>query len=212
LFRQRSQNVGCRKHRSKGKRASRHYPDAPFVDSNIKENSPTVAQSDVDLMSATLSTSLEMCPLAFAPLPPRADLEARAKSGDGFVSRHARWVLKQWPNPGDQPTDYQIPVQVVVLGQKVTLVALGGEPVVDYSIRLKRELASAGRFVWVAGYANLVNAYVPSRRVLQEGGYEGTQAVIYQSLPGPFRSDIEDRIVASVQRQAKVLWDLSKTK
>ncbi len=163
-------------------------------------------------LSATLSTSLEMCPLAFAPLPPRADLEARAKSGDGFVSRHARWVLKQWPNPGDQPADYQLPVQVVVLGQKVTLVALGGEPVVDYSIRLKRELASAGRFVWVAGYANLVNAYVPSRRVLLEGGYEGTQAVIYQSLPGPFRSDIEDRIVASVHRQAKVLWDLSKTK
>ena len=160
-------------------------------------------------LSATLSTSLEMCPLAFAPLPPRADLEERAKSGDGFVSRHARWILKQWPNPGDRPADYQLPVQVVVLGEKLTLAALGGEPVVDYSIRLKRELASDGRFVWVAGYANLVNAYVPSRRVLQEGGYEGTQAVIYQSLPGPFQTDVEERIVASVHRQAKLLWDRS---
>jgi len=76
---------------------------------------------------------------------------------------------------------------------------------VDYSIRLKRELASDGRPVWVAGYANLVSAYVPSRRVLLEGGYEGTQAVIYQSLPGPFRTDVEERIVASVHRQAKLL-------
>jgi len=163
-------------------------------------------------LGATLSTSLEMCPLAFAPLPPRPEIAERAKSGDGFVSRHARWVLKQWPNPDDHPPDYQLPVQVVVLGQKLTLVALGGEPVVDYSIRLKRELASDGRPVWVAGYANLVSAYVPSRRVLLEGGYEGTQAVIYQSLPGPFRTDVEDRIVASVHRQAKLLRDKSEAK
>lgn len=154
-------------------------------------------------LSSRLSTSLEMCSLEFASLPSRAELEARANSADGFVSRHARWVLKEWPNPGDRPADYRLPVQVVVLGQRLILVALGGEPVVDYSLRLKKELAGKDRLVWVAGCSNLVNAYVPSRRVLLEGGYEGTEAVISQSLPGPFHLDLEERIVGAVHRQAR---------
>ena len=59
--------------------------------------------------------------------------------------------------------------------------------------------------VWVAGYSNLVHAYVPSRRVLLEGGYEGTEAVIYQSLPGPFGVELEDRIIESVHRQVDAM-------
>lgn len=161
------------------------------------------------VLSPTLASSLEMCPLAYAPLPPRAELEARASSGNGFVSRHARWILKEWPNPGDHPAEYRLPVQVTVLGQKLLLVALGGEPVVDYSLRLKKELSSDQRLVWVAGYSNLVNAHVPSRRVLLEGGYEGTEAVIYQSLPGPFRDDVEERIIGAVHKQARQLTGAS---
>jgi len=156
-------------------------------------------------LPAKLESSLEMCPLAFAPLPPRSELEAQANSPDGFVSRHARRVLKQWPNAGDQPPDYDLPIQIVRLGDRLTMVVLGGEPVVDYSLRLKRELSSEKQWVWVTGYSNLVNCYVPNRRVLLEGGYEATGAVIYQSRPGPFHIDVEERIVQSVHRQVNKL-------
>jgi len=149
-----------------------------------------------------MSARVESCPLPFAPLPPREELRARADSPNGFVARHARFVLESWPEAGDEPPDYLLPVQVVQLGDALTLVALGGEPMADYALRLKRELAAEGRRVWVAGYSNVVHAYVPTKRVLGEGGYEGTEAVIYQSLPGPFRDDCEERIVESVLRQA----------
>lgn len=63
------------------------------------------------------------------------------------------------------------PVQVVKFGDALTLVALGSEVVVDYSLRIKRELAgSAG--VWVAGYSNDYSGYIPSERIQEEGGYE----------------------------------------
>ena len=156
-------------------------------------------------LGPSLSSSMEVCPLPFAPLPPRAELEALAKSGNGFVARHADWVLKQWPNPGDKPADYPLPVQVIQFGERFTLVALGGEPMADYSLRLKGELRQEGRPLWIAGYSNLVHAYVPTRRVLLEGGYEGTEAVIYQSLPGPFAVEVEERIVESVHRQVHAL-------
>lgn len=87
-------------------------------------------------------------------------------------------------------------MQVVRFGGDLTLVAIGGEVVVDYSLRLKRELA--GPAVWVAGYSNDVFTYVPSLRVLKEGGYEGGQATVWGSLPGPFAESIEERIVGKV--------------
>lgn len=154
-------------------------------------------------LDAALSTTLETVPLAFASLPPRAELETRAKSGNGFVARHAQMILQNWPNAGDAPPDYRYPVQVATFGKTLSLIALGGEPMAEYAVRLKRELANDGRRVWVAGYSNLVNAYIPNRRVLAEGGYEGTEAIIYQSLPAPFRPELEDRIIESVHRQVQ---------
>jgi len=161
-------------------------------------------------LAARLVVSLERCPLPFAPLPPRAELEARAASADGFVSRHARHVLETWPHPGDEPAPYPLPVQVARLGDGLVIVALGGEPMADYALRLRRELAAGAERIWVAGYSNLVHAYVPTRRVLAEGGYEGTQAVVYQGLPGPFAPDCEERIVDSVRRQAARLRGQSR--
>jgi hypothetical protein len=60
---------------------------------------------------------------------------------------------------------------VIQFGSDLTLVALGSEVVVDYSLRLKRELAG-GPAVWIAGYCNAYFGYIPSNRVLKEGGYE----------------------------------------
>ncbi len=76
---------------------------------------------------------------------------------------------------------------------------MAGEVVVDYSIRIKHEFQRPGRAVWVAGYSNDVFGYVPSLRVLNEGGYEGGGAMQYTTLPGPFAPDVEDRIMQAVQ-------------
>ena len=73
---------------------------------------------------------------------------------------------------------------------------MAGEVVVDYALRLKTEIADSA--VWVAGYSNDVFGYVPSLRVLQEGGYEGGGAMRYTNLPGPFASSIEERIMGKL--------------
>ncbi len=75
------------------------------------------------------------------------------------------------------PTEYPCPIQVWQFGQDLTFVAPGGEAVVDYSLRLKKEFGAEK--LWVAAYCNDVFAYIPSLRVLQEGGYEGGDAMIY---------------------------------
>jgi hypothetical protein len=93
------------------------------------------------------------------------------------------------------------PVQVWRLGD-VIWVALGGEVVIDYNLRLKKELAGMGT-VWIAGYCNDVMAYIPSGRVLKEGGYEADSSMIYYGFPTKWAPAIEDKIVAKVHELVK---------
>jgi neutral ceramidase len=86
-------------------------------------------------------------------------------------------------------------VHAFALGDQLTLVALSGEVVVDYAIRLQKELGGEGRALWVAAYANDVLGYIPSVRVLREGGYEAGEAFYGSPWPAPLADDIESIVV-----------------
>jgi hypothetical protein len=120
------------------------------------------------------------------------------KDSDIYVRRHARLMLETIDRDGRLPAAQPDPIQVWSFGQALTLIALGGEVVVDYSIRLKKEFGN--RPTWIAGYSNDVFGYVPSQRVLKEGGYEGGGAMIYYGRPGAFTADVEPLIVDTVHR------------
>ena len=148
-------------------------------------------------ITGTLQIALEPVELAFAAAPSRAELEQLQQSKVEYSQRRATALLKQLDEKGAIPTSYPYLVQVVRIGNEVLLVALSGEVVVDYSLRLKQELKGPAA-VWIAEYSNDVFGYVPSLRVLEEGGYEGGGAMQFTTLPGPFAPSVETRIVAKV--------------
>ncbi|QDU52836.1 neutral/alkaline non-lysosomal ceramidase N-terminal domain-containing protein [Gimesia panareensis] len=96
--------------------------------------------------------------------------------------------LEYLPEKKREPWDY--PVQVIQFGNDLTMVALGTEVVVDYALRIKQELYEEdGPAIWVAGYSNVYSGYIPSKRVLLEGGYEASR---------PYKPDVEERIIGKV--------------
>jgi hypothetical protein len=97
------------------------------------------------------------------------------------------------------PTKVEYPIETWRFGDTLAMVFLPGEVVVDYSLRLKREL-DASR-LWITAYANDTPCYIPSERVLKEGGYEGAGAMTYYNKPGPFAPGVEQRIIDAVLRQ-----------
>lgn len=143
-----------------------------------------------------LRSALGEVTLEFATPPGREELVKRLESKNQWERRHAERLLKELQEAGQLRTTYPTLVQVVRFGNDLTLVALPGETVVDYSLRLKNELP--GPAVWVAGYSNDVFGYLPSLRVLDEGGYEGGGAMLYTSLPGPFAPSVEQLVVDKV--------------
>jgi len=139
---------------------------------------------------------LETLTLDFAEPPSRQQLQQQAQSKDKYERRRAEALLKELEQTGEICTTYPYLMQVVQFGNDLTMVALSGEVVVDYSLRLKAELTAPR--IWIAGYCNDVFGYVPSVRILKEGGYEGGEAMRFTPLPGPFAPSVEQRIIERV--------------
>jgi sugar lactone lactonase YvrE/predicted amidohydrolase len=144
-----------------------------------------------------LRLALDEVELQFAPPPTREELDQLKESKDAVDRRRAERLLDELDRNGKIRDTYSYPIQAVRIGDDLLLVALAGETVVDFSLRLKRELAGPAA-VWIAGYSNDVFGYVPSLRVLREGGYEGGGAMRFSSLPGPFAESVEERIIGKV--------------
>jgi hypothetical protein len=142
--------------------------------------------------------AFELVPLAFATPPSREALEQRLQDKNEYTARHAREMLGILDRDGKLPAQYPYPIQVWQFGKDLTWIALSGEVVVDYDLRLKKMFSHEK--LWVSGYNNDVMGYIPSRRVLKEGGYEGGGAMIYYVRPGPWSDSVEETIVSAAQR------------
>jgi hypothetical protein len=95
--------------------------------------------------------------------------------------------------------DHTYGISTWTFGEEIAMVFLEGEVVVDYSLRLKSQYGD-GR-LWVNAYSNDVPGYIPSERILYEGGYEADDSGYYYALPGRFAHGAEDKIIAEVTRQ-----------
>jgi Neutral/alkaline non-lysosomal ceramidase, N-terminal len=140
--------------------------------------------------------------LPFDTIPGKDKWSADALSKTHAIKARAERMLKQLDNDKIPDKYPHYPVQVWRFGDQLTWVALGGEVVIDYNRRLKKELGGRGP-VWITGYANDVMAYIPSARVLKEGGYEGDSSQIYYGHPTKWAPAIEDLIVSKVHELRK---------
>ncbi len=134
--------------------------------------------------------------LAFAPLPDKEGWEALAQSKTPAIAYHAKKNLERLARGEPLPTTLPYLVQVWTFGRDLAMIFLPGEVVVDYSLRLKTEFDRTR--LWVNGYSNDAPCYIPSRRMLEEGGYEGGGAMVYYDRPTKFAPDVEERIIRAV--------------
>jgi hypothetical protein len=155
----------------------------------------TVVDATMRPITENLVAAYDELPLRFGELPTRAQIETDAVSTTFAVASRARMLLQTLDTKGSLRSSYPYPVQVWRLGSLCWLF-LGGEVVVDYSLRFKRNLGSS--HTWVSSYCNDVMAYIPSLRVLKEGGYEGATAMIYYAQPTSWSEAVEDQIVVAV--------------
>jgi hypothetical protein len=142
-------------------------------------------------------------------IPPRAKYIELSKSPGPYRQRHARRILAQM-EANTLPREVPLPIQIWKFGDDLTLIALAGEVGVDYALGLKREFGPDR--VWPIAYANEVPCYIPSERVLKEGGYEAgwdhdqgpgvpgpTSNILFYGWSAPLAPGVEGRVFTAVK-------------
>ncbi|HXK62378.1 MAG TPA: neutral/alkaline non-lysosomal ceramidase N-terminal domain-containing protein [Acidobacteriota bacterium] len=173
----------------------------------------TIAEAGGHRVEGPIRAIYKEINLPLAPLPSRQKFLELSRSQSAYSRRHAERMLAQM-DEGTLPSQVPYPIQIWRFGRDLTLVALAGEVCVDYALRLKRELGPGQ--VWPVAYANEVPCYIPSERILKEGGYEagwdqtqgpgipsGSGSTIFYGWPAPLASGVEERICSEVRNLAK---------
>jgi neutral ceramidase len=127
--------------------------------------------------------------------PDRAALESRTRlpGSEGFF---AKTLIARLERGESLATAVPYSVETWCFGNELAMVFLPGEVVVDYALRLKWEIDRDR--LWVVAYSNDVPCYIPSRRILSEGGYEADLSMVFYGHPTRFAPAIEDLIIQAV--------------
>ena len=134
--------------------------------------------------------------LAYDTLPTKEQWEQMAANGKSKHEKHlGALYVAMMQRKEAIPTELPYLVQAWTFGEDLAIVFLNGEVVVDYGLRLKRDYDK--NRLWVNGYSNNVPCYIPSERVLQEGGYEAAGAMLYYGRPNKFAPGLEDKIIGA---------------
>jgi neutral ceramidase len=152
-----------------------------------------------------LATRQKRIQLPYDKLPTRQELQARLTRGSAprastlerHSAAHAAALLSQMERGKSLPGALDYLITTWAFGDDLMMVFLPGEVVVDYALRLKRELDHCR--LWVTAYANDVPCYIPSRRILDEGGYEADRSMLYCVRPNRFSPAIENLIITTVE-------------
>jgi len=141
--------------------------------------------------------------LFLQPGMPIDELRSRLPEVSGITRREYEHFIRQYQTQGNLPDRVKYPIQVWRFGTNFTWIALTGETVVDYSLKFKSIYGWDN--TWVCGYNNNLLSYVPSLRVLNESGYEGTTGLFEYGHRAPYTETVEEQITTLVAELVKQL-------
>lgn len=169
---------------------------------NAKIHGSTIAKEVKNLLGKKMiplpgvtSITNSVAKLPLVKSLPRKHWESQ-KSAAGFQGELAKAMLNEIDFVGGTREEVEYPIHSWKFGDQLAMVFLAGEVVVDYSVRLNAELD--WKRLWISAWSNDMPGYIPSKRVLKEGGYEAEFSQVYYGLPGPYLPEVEDTVVNAV--------------
>ncbi len=148
-----------------------------------------------------LRTAFTTVDLAYDKVVTREELQAFTKDANPTRRRWAERMLPRLEAGEKFAASYPYPLHAWRLGKETLFLGMGAETVVDYALQFK---AKYGPGTWVCGYTDDMIAYIPSRRVWVESGYEGGSFLYEYGRPAlRWAGDIEDRITGAMHKLVK---------
>jgi len=157
-----------------------------------------VAAGRLEPLGGPLGVQLAWTDLPLAHSLPRDELEKMAETGAYWHARNAKGMLAVLDRGEPLPEHYRAPIALWQFGDDLTLVGLPGEAVADYVGMLQQALGPER--LWVVALSNESFGYLPTTRILAEGGHEAIGLTLDVGL---FAPGVEDVVVAAVRQLAR---------
>jgi hypothetical protein len=157
-----------------------------------------VAEGRMQTVRGPFQAQLARVDLPLQPAPSAEELR-RLAQGPFWQSLNAKRMLAAQERGEPLPGHYRAPLALWQFGKDLTVVGISGEVVSDYVPLIEKVLGQER--LWIAGYTNQVFGYLPSARIVAEGGYESL------GLPsGPvgwFSAKAQDVILDKLRKMAQ---------
>lgn len=154
-------------------------------------------------LESRLSVTYSEINLPFAKQPPTKEEliqiinDSSVRAYPAYLKRGAKYFLQILEKGGAIMSSYPwYPVQVWNVGGQ-TIFAFGGELTIGYAVELKRIF---GQDIFVLGYSNDQMSYIPTAKMLDEGGYETIMSPVFTT---PYAPTIENIIISQAIKEAE---------
>lgn len=149
---------------------------------------------ELDLAGTTRTIDLPLGPPAS-----KQELQNAAAGDSEWLAWWGREILKMMER-NEVPTAVPYQLQVVRLADGLPIVAMDGEVVSEWRGMVQERLSSDRAIV--LGYCGASSGYIPTARMIPEGGYEALHSTRYWLRPGPFSEEIEPVILGAIEEMA----------
>ncbi len=129
--------------------------------------------------------------LPLKPVPPREELARMS----GVMTHNAKRMLAAIERNESLPSHHKHPLAVWHFDHDLVFVALSGEVVSSYARQIRQALN--GDRLWIAGYSNEVDGYLPDATIVREGGYEARGLV---AAIGFYAAEAETVLINAVRQ------------
>lgn len=158
-------------------------------------------ENELTPVEGPIRTAFANVDIELTPPPSEEEVEAKRNAASIWERALGTRLAAILDREGEIPTKYPYPIQTWGFGDDFLWIALAGEVVVDYSLMMKHWFGPER--VWTTAYANDVPAYIPSLRVLREGGYEADSSMLYYGFHGPWAETVEQIIHQGIRQLAE---------
>jgi hypothetical protein len=145
----------------------------PEAEKNVRLQGESLAAEVCRIMKGPLKPVRGPLKIKFSevnlPLKPVPSPE-ELKKMSGVMVHNAKRMLTAIERGEPLPSHHKHPLALWQFGEDMFFVALSGEVVSGYVTLVKKALGADN--LWIAGYSNEVDGYLPNATIVAEGGYE----------------------------------------
>ena len=192
--------IGC------GGDANSHPRGGPEQERLVREHGESlgkevcrVAAGELQPVVGPLRAELRWTDLPLEHELSREQLQQIVKNQPSYWhARNAQGMLDTLNRNEPLPTDYRAAIALWQFGRSLTLVGLPGEAVAEYASQLRQVLGEDR--LWIAAYTNESFGYLPTAKMLAEGGHESMCLTL---AIGFFSPQVEEVVLNTVRELAE---------